>query len=514
LTLATRKQTVLDDAQLMRLALEAGPFGTWTYDIDTRYAEMSDFCYEVFGLKPPYQAWDIEGATQALVPEDRERVLQSLRHSIATQTDVEYDARVQRPDGTIVWYWVKGRHVMKDGKLTRLVGVLADVTARKAEEAALAEARHMAEQRLNELETLYRTAPIGLAMFDPVEFRYLNLNDRQAEIVGLPKSEILGKTVTEIAPIPGLQEMFEQVAAGHPVVNAILEGELATRPGDHRYWAVNYFPVYASDGSVQGITAASMEITSQKRTENALIQSEKIAAVGRLASSISHEINNPLEAVMNLIYLARTNETNDEVKQYLNMADTELQRVAQIVTQTLRFYRQATNPTQITCVDLITTVLDLYQGRLINAGVTVQKRKRATRPVTCFEGEIRQVLSNLVGNALDAMPSGGRLILRSRDATHWRTGEPGLCITVADTGGGMSAETRAKIFEPFFTTKGLNGTGLGLWISCELVKKHKGSLRVRSRVSGTGCGPSGTVVTLFLPLTPPADMQVAGVPVL
>jgi PAS domain S-box-containing protein len=499
----------------MRLALEAGPFGTWTYDIDTGYAEMSDFCYEVFGLKPPYQAWDIVAATEAIVPQDRENVLRSLRHSIATQTDVEYEARVLRPDGTTLWYWVKGRHVMKDGKLTRLVGVLADISARKAEEVALAESRRIAEERLNELETLYRTAPIGLALFDPVEFRYLNLNDRQAEIVGLPKSEILGKTVTEIAPIAGLQELFERVAGGTPVVNELLEGELPMRPGEHRYWTINYYPVFASDCTVQGITAASLEITPQKRAENALIQSEKIAAVGRLASSISHEINNPLEAVMNLLFLARTNAVDDQVKQYLNMADGELRRVSQIVTQTLRFYRQATNPTQISCLDLITTVLDLYQGRLVNAGVRVQKRKRAEHPVTCFEGEIRQVLSNLVSNALDSMPHGGRLLMRSRDARNWKTGESGLCITVADTGTGMARETQRKIFEPFFTTKGLHGTGLGLWISAELVRKHNGTLHVRSREwSQGGVKPGGTVITLFLPRIPPGDRRIDGVPVL
>ena len=298
-----RRQTLLDDAALMRLALEAGPLGTWTYDIDTKEADMSDFCYEVFGLPRPYRDWDLPRATAMLFDEDRERVLGILRHGIATQTDVEYEARVNRPDGTWRWYWVKGRHVKKEGRLNRLVGVLADITERKATLRSLENSKRLAELRANELDTLYRTAPIGLAMFDPVDFRFLSLNDRQAEIVGLPKHEILGKTAKQIAPlVEGNLDLFRQAAAGIPVVNAQVAGRLASHPDEHRYWAVNYLPMFGADGEVQAITTASMEITAQKRAEAALMQSEKIAAVGRLASSISHEINNPLEAVMNLLF--------------------------------------------------------------------------------------------------------------------------------------------------------------------------------------------------------------------
>jgi PAS domain-containing protein len=143
------------------------------------------------------------------------------------------------------------------------MGFAEDVTDRKNSEQALTLSRKEIERQWAELETIYRTAPIGLALFDPVEFRYLKLYDRQAEIVGLPPDQILGKTLTEIAPIEGLHEMFEGVAKGEPLRNALLEGELPMRPGEHRYWNVNYEPVFGPDGSVQAITAASLEITSQ-----------------------------------------------------------------------------------------------------------------------------------------------------------------------------------------------------------------------------------------------------------
>jgi signal transduction histidine kinase len=168
-----------------------------------------------------------------------------------------------------------------------------------------------------------------------------------------------------------------------------------------------------------------------------------------------------------------------------------------ITNQTLRFYRQATSAKGTNCEELFEDVLSIHQGRLVNSRIEVQKRMRATQPLICFDGEIRQVLNNLVGNAIDAMhPGGGLLLVRSRESTHWPSGARGLTLTVADTGTGMSSEVMEKIFEPFFTTKGINGTGLGLWVSEDIVKRHRGELRVRSRQQESG---SGTVFALFLP---------------
>jgi signal transduction histidine kinase len=159
----------------------------------------------------------------------------------------------------------------------------------------------------------------------------------------------------------------------------------------------------------------------------------------------------------------------------------ELQRVAAITAQTLRFHKQATNPQELLTEELIKSVLSVFQGRLSNSHVSVLERYRAQQPVRCFEGEIRQVLSNLVSNALDAMiATGGNLFIRTSRATHGFDDEIGIVITVADNGGGMAEATLAKLFLPFFTTKGVTGTGLGLWVSKEIVDRHRGTLRVRS----------------------------------
>jgi PAS domain S-box-containing protein len=252
---------------------------------------------------------------------------------------------------------------------------------------------------------------------------------------------------------------------------------------------------HEADGAPESIAVFLTDMTRQKQAESALVQSEKLAAVGRLAASISHEINNPLEAVTNILYIVERHVRDDEAQRYIASAQAELQRVSQIVTHTLRFHRQATSPRAITAQELLEPTLGLYHGRLANSHIEVEEEYLGSRPVVCYEGDVRQVLNNLIGNAIDSMKTGGRLLIRTRDSCLWKSNIPGVRITIADTGHGMSEEVRARIFEPFYTTKGINGTGLGLWISSGIVNKHHGLLQVRSSTAEGG----GTVFSLFLP---------------
>ncbi|MCU1251157.1 MAG: sensor signal transduction histidine kinase [Edaphobacter sp.] len=238
------------------------------------------------------------------------------------------------------------------------------------------------------------------------------------------------------------------------------------------------------------------DVSERHRAHAALIQSEKLAAVGRLASSIAHEINNPLESVTNLLYLSRGSADLATVQGYLESAEQELRRVSVIANQTLNFHKHSTSPTEVECDKLMTGSLALYHGRLVNVGISVEERYRALRAAFCVEGEVRQVLNNFVGNSIDATPQGGRILARSRDATHWSSGRRGVALTVADTGTGLSPEVRAQMFQPFFSTKGSGGAGLGLWISDQLIARNGGSLRIRSSQAS---GSSGTVLVLFLP---------------
>jgi PAS domain S-box-containing protein len=254
------------------------------------------------------------------------------------------------------------------------------------------------------------------------------------------------------------------------------------------------FLLRGATGQPIGYATVSHDLTVQKQTAEALIKTEKLAAVGRLAASIAHEINNPLESVTNLLYLSKGSDSLAESRHYLDTAERELRRVSAIANQTLRFHKQASKPEPVDCRELIESVLSIYQGRIVNSGIKVTRRDRTTSRLTCFDGEIRQVLSNLIGNAIDAMPQGeGQLVLRTRSGLEWATNRRGMVLTVADNGTGIGEVVVKRIFDPFFTTKGFAGTGLGLWVSHEIVARHQGRLQVRSKPG------QGTVFRLFLP---------------
>ncbi len=256
-------------------------------------------------------------------------------------------------------------------------------------------------------------------------------------------------------------------------------------------------PLLDDEGEISEWFGMASDITAAKQSAAALIQAEKLAAMGRLAASIAHEVNNPLESVTNLIYLARVSDTLQATREYLDTADRELRRASAITSQTLRFYKQSTNPIEVASEDLIEDVLTIHHGRIVNSRIQLEKRFRAWKPIHCFDGEIRQVLINLIGNAIDAMhPSGGRLLVRSRKGRNWKTGRRSLVITVADTGHGMSAQSLLNAFQPFYTTKDIGGTGLGLWVSKEIATRHDGELRIRNSQKGLR---SGTVLQITLP---------------
>jgi len=247
-------------------------------------------------------------------------------------------------------------------------------------------------------------------------------------------------------------------------------------------------------------------LEQRRLAEDALRKSEKLAVAGRLAASIAHEINNPLESVTNLLYLIRHSSTLDDAQKYCGLAENELRRVSEIATQTLRFYRQQSEATRLDVTEIATSVLTLYQGRLHSHDVQVVCDFRTHASLLCYAGELRQLVANLVSNALDAMGKGGVLTLRLRNAT-CLAGRRGIRVTVADTGSGIPQTLRKQIFEPFVTTKGETGTGLGLWVSAEILRKHDGHLSYRS---STREGRSGTAFSIFLPFREAMPLPATG----
>jgi signal transduction histidine kinase len=243
-----------------------------------------------------------------------------------------------------------------------------------------------------------------------------------------------------------------------------------------------------------GIVMYARDITEARKTEQALRRSEQLSAAGRLAASIAHEINNPLEAVTNLLYLAKMDETvRDSTKALLDRADQELQRLSHIAARSLKFYRQRTRPTFTNLEELVDSVLFFHEGVIGARAIDLERRYRPAREVFCRAGEIQQVITNLIGNALDALSRHGRLIVSVRPATD-RNSREGVAVTVADNGCGIDPAISDHLFQPFVTTKAEAGTGLGLWISKGILEKHQAQIAIRSKAG------RGTVFRLFLPL--------------
>jgi PAS domain S-box-containing protein len=256
-------------------------------------------------------------------------------------------------------------------------------------------------------------------------------------------------------------------------------------------------PICDSSGQMIGVVLVFRDITERRMSEGALMRAEKLAAAGRLAASVAHEVNNPLEGLTNLVYIAHRSNNIDEIRQLLSQAEGELGRIAHITRQSLGFYRETSTPAPFKPATIVREVTDFYASRAARLGVSFIVNAKTEREVLGLSGELRQILSNLLANSLDACASGSTIRVEANSAIDPRNpARPGVRITIADTGFGIPSEHLENIFEPFFTTKKDTGTGLGLWVSRELVAKHGGSLRVRSRTSDPLCG---TVFSLFLP---------------
>ncbi|MGC2298477.1 MAG: PAS domain-containing protein, partial [Acidobacteriaceae bacterium] len=408
-------------------------------------------------------------------------------------------------------YWTYNYSPIREpsGKIAGVLVVCHDVTGEmlaRRERDTVAEQEKitaaLARASSARLDAIYNTSLeyIGLLSTDGI---ILDCNRASLAFAGNAREDVLGTPFSEspwFQYTPGAPEAIREAVARAAAGEHIRTEIALTRPNSETLtFDFSLSPARDASGNVVFLVPEGHDITHLKRTEAALKDSEKLAAVGRLAASIAHEINNPLESVTNLLYLSQTTQNLDDLHQYLSMAERELRRVSVISTQTLRFYRQTTNPRAVSCRELFDSVLSIHQGRIVNSRIQIEQRLRAQLPIRCFEGEIRQVLMNLIGNAVDAMrATGGRLIIRGREGTHWPTGSKGIFLTVADTGSGIDPANLSRIFEPFFTTKGLAGTGLGLWVSRELARKNGGS--IESSSPGLDCGAT---FILTLPTPPP-----------
>lgn len=321
-------------------------------------------------------------------------------------------------------------------------------------------------------------------------------NRAATRIFGYSPDEIIGQSILRLIPKelhheePGI---LAKISAGEKIEH--FETVRVTKAGERIDVSLSISPIRDESGTIIGASKVLRDVSAKRLAESSLIQAEKIAAAGRMAATIAHEINNPLEAVTNLIFLAKSNAENpQEVRSYLSQAESEVARVSHLAKQTLGFYREHASPVKTTLAELVTEAVVVYERKCSELGIEIHVDLGAHRTLTVRQGEIMQVISNLIANAIYAMPSGGTLVLSTEDSESSET--PGILLTVSDTGVGIPVELRERIFEAFFTTRSAIGTGIGLFIARQFIEGHRGTIRVESSIDGAS---HGTKMFIFLP---------------
>jgi PAS domain S-box-containing protein len=485
---ARQQDAVRTSQERLRLAHTVAGMATWEWNIQTDSIAWADSSASLFGV-PTERLRRIQHCIALIHPDDRPQLSSDLESCIRQGTELDAEFRAVWPDHSIHWIACRGR-VFYDhqGRPGRMIGISMDVTARKLAEQALRES----DDRFRQAQ---RSASIGAYDWN-VDTGEITWSEELPALRGLVPEDRFecwmelihaddhGRVRAEFMEAVRQQREFE------------IQGRFLL-PDRSVIFFVSRGQAIRSETGATHVLGIMLDVTHRKQAEELLQRSEKLATVGRLAASIAHEINNPLESITNLLYLLQHERTISPAgQQYVRMAQEELARVSHISRQTLGFYRESATPQSVDVCELMRDIVRLYSRKIQQKQLVVQEHYSLSRKVQLFPSEIRQVCSNLLLNAIEATPAEGKIVIRVGRGRDWRHNRNGIRLTVADNGHGIRPENRRHVFEPFFTTKGEKGTGLGLWVTNGIVQKHGGSVRVHS---STAPGPSGTVFSVFLP---------------
>jgi PAS domain S-box-containing protein len=352
-------------------------------------------------------------------------------------------------------------------------------------------------------EARFRLAAIVDSSEDAIISKDLNgivtsWNTAAERLFGYSAKEMIGKSILTIIP-PELHseepEILRTLIAGKRIEHH--ETVRLRKDGQRVAVSLSISPLRDQDGHIIGASKTARDISERQRVQEALIESEKLAATGRMAAEIAHEMNNPLEAVTNLAYLLATDTTlNAAARSYSNLLLEEVSRANEITKQALAFYRDLGKPVEFDIRNVIDGVVTLNRSTLGKRGIQVVKEYKQSEPLFGYEAEIRQVFANLLSNAMDAVPDGGKIVIRV-SIQNTSVKQRRIRVTIADEGSGIPVENRKRLFDPFFTTKGARCNGLGLWVCRGIARKHAAKILVRST---TKPGSSGTVFSVLIPL--------------
>ena len=429
-------------------------------------------------------------------PDDTRDIMRQLRQGERIE---HFETRRQAKDGRVLSVSLTISPIRDgSGAIIGASTIARDMTERKQSEEELRRSRQALQESELRFRSLVQNSSDVITILDGDGIiRYESPSIER--ILGYKPEDMTGKNAFDFVhpdDRPRLLAIFQEHLS---IPGSIAPIELRFRHGDGSWRTLEATGNnLLHEPGVAGIVINSRDITERKRTEDVLHATEKLATTGRLAAAIAHEINNPLEGVTNLLYLLENHVSLDATaRRYARMAQEEVARVARIARQTLAFYREPTVPVEVDVAELLDGLLELYGHKLRSRRISLQKELESVPPITASPGEVRQVLSNLVGNAMDAVPDGGAIRVHAFPSRDWRhPWQPGVRISVCDNGHGIRPQHLGSIFEPFFTTKGDKGTGLGLWVSHGIMQKYGGNIHVHSSARP---GHSGTCFSVFFP---------------
>ena len=480
---------LLEHDQRLRLARRAARIWFWEWDLESNLLRWS--------REGEYRATDAERSqcyeiaiddyiNRRVHAEDRERVLTSLFEAAARHHRLELEYRVVERDGTIRWLSSKGK-IFEENGTHLMLGMASEITAQK-----------QAEEVRSHFRAVLGSLTEGVCYIDTSgAIQYLNAAAER--MLGYKSEQVRGKQLHELVHIGCDAEggccLLNATHAGHSCW--VEEETLITKSGEKLVAEYTAAPVI-SDGIALGAVMMFRDLSERKRAEAALQASEKMAATGRIAATISHELRNPLDSVIQLLYvLKQSTRLGNAERQQLELIDQELHRMTEVTQQTLAMHRQSSSMVPVNPAKLLDGVLLLYGNKIRASKIRVERRYDWLGELPGFPAELRQVFTNLIVNAVEAMPAGGGLRVHIRRTRQTGAmGRDGVVISLLDTGTGIPKDVRKRIFEPFFSTKGEKGSGVGLWVSSGIVERHHGTIRVHS---DSRPGRSYTCFQVFLP---------------
>jgi PAS domain S-box-containing protein len=484
------RRKLLEHDQRLRLAGRAARIWFWEWDLQENVLRWSRE-KESSNHRIPFYEFSLEDYMNRRVhPEDRHRILTGLFEAATSGHRFESEYRIIEEGGSVHWLSTKGKIFESNGSSVML-GMASEITEQK--QASEVRSHHHAV-----LGSLIE----GVCYVDTSgAIQYLNsaaermLGYRSDEVHGRNFHELVHRDCSTNGHTCCLLQAMHSEQSCH-----VQEETLTNRSGEE--FTVEYTAAPVIDGITLGAVVTFRDISERKRVEAALRSSERMAATGRIAATISHELRNPLDSVTQLLYLLKQSpRLDDNDRKQFNLIEQELQRMTEVAQQTLAMHRQSASMVPVNIAKLIDGVMLLYDKKIRSQKIRIERLYESDREIPGFPAELRQVFTNLIVNAVEAMPQGGRLKVhvRAQKESGGQTRD-GVLVNLLDSGSGIPKDARAHLFEPFFTTKGERGSGVGLWVSRGILLRHSGQIRVHS--DGRP-GRSYTCFSVFLPSKQP-----------